>query len=60
MIDATTAMTALDCRAQRGRSWRPKMGKRTGYELADVGSVDDGERQDIFEPENIVLPPPHE
>ena len=35
-----------------------KIGKRAGYTLADVGTVETGERQTIFEPENIVLPPP--
>lgn len=35
-----------------------KIGKKTGYTLADVGVVEKGERQTIFEPENIVLPPP--
>lgn len=35
-----------------------EIGKAAGYELADVGVVEEGERQVIFEPENIVLPPP--
>ncbi len=35
-----------------------KLGKRAGYMLADVGVVEKGERKVIFEPENIVLPPP--
>lgn len=36
------------------------IGKQAGYELADVGSVEEGERQVIFEPENIILKPPGE
>src|SRR3989344_1682056 len=32
-----------------------KIGKDTGYELADIGIVETGERQVIFEPENIIL-----
>jgi phosphoribosylformylglycinamidine cyclo-ligase len=35
-----------------------KLGKEAGYELADVGVVEDGKRQTIFEPENIILNPP--
>ena len=35
-----------------------KIGKDTGYELADIGIVETGERQVIFEPENIILTPP--
>jgi phosphoribosylformylglycinamidine cyclo-ligase len=37
-----------------------KIGKEVGYELADVGIVEEGERKVIFEPENITLPPPGE
>lgn len=37
-----------------------KLGKKSGYILADVGVVEKGERKVIFEPENIVLPPPGE
>ncbi|HEY4525040.1 MAG TPA: AIR synthase-related protein [Candidatus Paceibacterota bacterium] len=36
------------------------VGTKAGYELADVGTVAEGERQVIFEPENITLPPPGE
>jgi len=34
------------------------LGKSAGYELADVGIVEEGERQVIFEPEDIILNPP--
>ena len=34
------------------------IGKKAGYELMDVGIVEKGERQVIFEPEQITLPPP--
>jgi len=34
------------------------LGKSAGYEMADVGIVEAGERQVIFEPENIILNPP--
>jgi phosphoribosylformylglycinamidine cyclo-ligase len=37
-----------------------KLGKEAGYELADVGIVESGKRQTIFEPENITLTPPGE
>jgi len=36
------------------------IGKKAGYELLDIGSVEEGERKVIFEPENIILPPPGE
>ncbi|MDO8529584.1 MAG: AIR synthase-related protein [bacterium] len=36
------------------------IGKKAGYELLDVGIVEKGERKVIFEPENIILPPPGE
>jgi phosphoribosylformylglycinamidine cyclo-ligase len=36
------------------------IGKKAGYELADVGVVEEGERQTVFEPENITLRPPGE
>lgn len=36
------------------------LGKSAGYELADVGTVERGERQVIFEPEKIILNPPGE
>ncbi len=35
-----------------------KLGKDIGYELADIGTVMDGERKVIFEPGNLVLMPP--
>lgn len=34
------------------------LGTKAGYEMADLGTVEAGERQVIFEPENIILPPP--
>ncbi len=34
------------------------LGGKAGYSLADVGIVENGPRQVIFEPENITLPPP--
>ncbi len=34
------------------------LGKSAGYELADVGIVEEGERQVIYEPEKIILNPP--
>lgn len=37
-----------------------KLGKEAGYELADVGIVEEGKRQTIFEPGNITLNPPGE
>ena len=37
-----------------------QLGTAAGYELLEVGRVEEGERQVIFEPENIVLPPPGE
>lgn len=37
-----------------------KLGTAAGYELLEVGTVEAGERQVIFEPEHIVLPPPGE
>jgi phosphoribosylaminoimidazole (AIR) synthetase len=35
-------------------------GKKAGYELYDLGEVEEGERRVIFEPEKITLPPPGE
>ncbi len=35
-----------------------RLGTAAGYELVDVGVVEEGERQTVFEPEDIVLPPP--
>jgi phosphoribosylformylglycinamidine cyclo-ligase len=37
-----------------------KLGQEAGYELKDVGIVEEGQRQVIFEPENITLAPPGE
>lgn len=37
-----------------------KIGTEAGYDLLDIGVVEEGERQVIFEPENITLPPPGE
>jgi phosphoribosylformylglycinamidine cyclo-ligase len=37
-----------------------QIGKALGYELANVGIVEEGKRQVIFEPENITLNPPGE
>ncbi|MBI4363750.1 MAG: hypothetical protein HY545_02780 [Candidatus Doudnabacteria bacterium] len=36
------------------------IGKTTGYEIFDLGIVEEGKRQVIFEPENITLGPPGE
>jgi len=36
------------------------IGEKAGYELVDVGLVEDGERKVIFESENITLSPPGE
>ncbi len=36
------------------------IGTKAGYTLADVGIVEEGKREVIFEPENITLPPPGE
>jgi phosphoribosylformylglycinamidine cyclo-ligase len=36
------------------------LGKEVGYELSDIGVVEEGKRQVIFEPEKIILPPPGE
>lgn len=35
-----------------------KIGQKAGYEMMDVGLVEKGNRKVIFEPENIILPPP--
>jgi phosphoribosylformylglycinamidine cyclo-ligase len=37
-----------------------KLGTHAGYELKHVGVVEEGDRQVIFEPENITLAPPGE
>ncbi|OGF28269.1 hypothetical protein A2477_00395 [Candidatus Falkowbacteria bacterium RIFOXYC2_FULL_47_12] len=36
------------------------LGKKAGYELAEIGIVEAGKRQTIFEPEKITLAPPGE
>jgi phosphoribosylaminoimidazole (AIR) synthetase len=36
------------------------LGKKAGYELTDIGVVEAGKRQTIFEPNNIILTPPGE
>lgn len=36
------------------------VGTRAGYELMEIGVVEDGPRQTIFEPERLTLPPPGE
>lgn len=36
------------------------IGRKAGYELMDIGIVEEGERRVLFEPENIVLQPPGE
>lgn len=36
------------------------IGKKAGYELFDIGIVEEGKRQVIFEPEGITLSPPGE
>ncbi len=35
-----------------------KIGKNSGYTLADIGIVEKGKRQVIFEPGKIILTPP--
>lgn len=37
-----------------------KTGQKAGYELNDLGEVEEGDRCVIFEPEKITLPPPGE
>ena len=37
-----------------------EIGRRAGYELMDVGTVSEGKREVIFQPENITLAPPGE
>ena len=37
-----------------------EIGKAAGYDLLEVGRVEEGERQVIFEPEGITLAPPGE
>lgn len=36
------------------------LGAKAGYTLADVGVLEEGKRQTVFEPENITLSPPGE
>lgn len=36
------------------------IGRAKGYNVMEIGRVEDGERKVIFEPENITLPPPGE
>jgi len=36
------------------------IGSKAGYQLVDLGRVEEGERKVIFEPEGITLPPPGE
>ncbi len=37
-----------------------QIGTTAGYDLLEVGRVEDGDRKTIFEPEGIILPPPGE
>lgn len=37
-----------------------EIGKKVGYEVVDIGRVEEGERKVIFEPEGISLSPPGE
>jgi phosphoribosylformylglycinamidine cyclo-ligase len=37
-----------------------KLGNQIGYDLLYIGRVEEGERKVIFEPNNIILPPPGE
>ncbi len=37
-----------------------EIGRQAGYQLVDLGQVEEGERKVIFEPENIILNPPGE
>lgn len=34
------------------------IGHKAGYELVDLGQVEEGERKVVFEPGDIILPPP--
>jgi len=34
-----------------------EIGRKAGYELLDIGQVEEGERCVIFEPEGVTLPP---
>jgi len=37
-----------------------EIGQKAGFELCDLGKVEEGERCVVFEPEKITLPPPGE
>jgi len=37
-----------------------EIGQKVGYELCDLGEVEQGERCVVFEPEKVTLPPPGE
>jgi len=37
-----------------------EIGQKAGYELCDLGEVEEGERCVVFEPERVTLPPPGE
>jgi phosphoribosylformylglycinamidine cyclo-ligase len=37
-----------------------QIGRRVGYEVVEIGRVEEGERKVVFEPEGITLPPPGE
>lgn len=37
-----------------------EIGEAAGYELLELGQVEEGKRQVIFEPEGIIIPPPGE
>ena len=37
-----------------------EIGEKVGYDLCDLGEVEEGERRVVFEPEKITLPPPGE
>jgi phosphoribosylformylglycinamidine cyclo-ligase len=37
-----------------------QIGQKAGYQLCDLGEVEEGERCVVFEPERITLPPPGE
>lgn len=40
--------------------WATEIGKRHGYDLYDIGIVEEGDRKVIFEPESVTLSPPGE
>lgn len=37
-----------------------EIGTKVGYQVVDIGQVENGERKIIFEPESVTLPPPGE